>query len=184
MSPDKLYGSDIFADYKVLGQELFRDKDRFQARFITADLFDETADGPLVKTEGTWNVVNIIMFLHIWDWDTQVRACKRILKLLVRAKGSMIIGLQTGTTQPGELVLKPPHVAVGEEKSVYRHSKETFLDMWKIVGSDEGLELDVRVEYDDQQARERTAKEEESGGGKWFFSGSEQRRLFFTIETL
>lgn len=96
----------------------------------------------------------------------------------------MIIGVQTGTTQPGELVLKPPYVAVGEEKSVYRHSKETFLDMWKIVGSDEGLELDVRVEYDDQQARERRAKEEESGERKSFFSGPEQRRLFFTIETL
>lgn len=163
---------------------MFRDKDRFRARFLTADLFDETADGPLVKTEGTWNVVSIIMFLHIWDWDTQVRACKRILKLLVREKGSMIIGVQSGTTQPGELVLKPPYIAVGEEKSVYRHSKETFLDMWKIVGSDEGLELDVRVEYDDQQALERRAKEEESGERKSFFSGPEQRRLFFTIETL
>lgn len=182
--PQGLYGSDIFSEYESVGHELFRDADTFKNHFIAADIFDETADSRLAKTEGTWDVISIVMFLHIYDWDTQVRTCKRILKLLSRKPGSMVIGAQTGSTDAGEHFLKPPFVAEGRQKSVYRQSMETLTEMWRIVERDEGIRLKVDVVYDEQNDRDTRAKEEETGEKKKFFSGPQQRRLFFTVEIL
>lgn len=165
-----------------MGHELFRDRETFQNRFIMADLFDTTSDSALERTKGKWDVINIIMFLHVFDWSTQLVACKRILGLLSRKSGNMIIGAQTGSTEAGEHVLKPPFVAEGEHKTVYRQSLETFTDMWKIVEKDEDVKLKIQVQYDEEKDRELRAKEEETGGKNKFFSGQHQRRLFFTIE--
>ena len=179
-----VYGSDIYSDYERIGHQLFHDADTFKDRFIGADIFEEDKNNALVKTEGTWDVISIVMFLHIFDWPTQIRACKRILKLLSRRPGSMVIGAQTGSTKPGEQVLKPPFVAEGEHKSVFRQSADTFTEMWKIVEQDEGVRLEVDVIYDDQEERERRMKEEEAEGRKRFFSGLEQRRLFFKVQVV
>ena len=180
---DRVFGADLFEEYEAIGHQLFRDEARFANRYIVADLFDDSVDGLLVKSKGTWDIVNIIMFLHIWDLDMQTAACKRIVKLLRPVPGSMIIGAQTGCTQPGELHLKPPHVAEGQERSIYRHNLETFKDMWKEVGKDEGVRLDVKVEYDDQESRDQLAREEQSGEKNFFFQQSpDQVKLFFTVE--
>ena len=180
---ESLFGADLFEEYEAVGHQLFRDRDRFQNRYITADLFDDATDGLLAKTGGTWDIVNIIMFLHIWDRETQLAASKRILKLLCPKPGSMIVGAQTGSTQAGELVLKPPYVAEGEERSIYRHSLDTFEQMWREVEKDAGVNLDVKVTYDAQEARDAIAKEEERGERSFFFKqSSDQRKLFFTIE--
>ena len=185
VSPSVLYGSDFFAEYEAAGHQLFRDSDRFQDRFIAADLFDESSESALWKTAGSWDVINIIMFLHVYDWDTQMRACQQILKLLAKKKGSMVIGAQTGTTKAGEFHLKPPLVAEGESRTLFRHSKETFEQLWKTVADKEDVRLKIQVEYDDPQDREARAREEQERGKKQFFSGlnsgSEQRRLYFTI---
>ncbi|KAM0796363.1 hypothetical protein BDR22DRAFT_900139 [Usnea florida] len=185
--PGRLFGTDLFAEYEAVGHELFRDRDRFQGRFIAADLFDDDdsalGGGSMKNNVGTWDVVNIFMFLHIWDLDTQVAACKRILNLLSPKPGSMVIGAQSGSTQPGEVLLKPPHVADGEEKRIYRHSLESFREMWGKVGKEEGVELKVEVVYDDPEGRDTLAKEEEKGERQFFFKqGPESRKLFFTIE--
>ena len=134
VSPDVLYGFDYFAEYEDAGHRLFRDADRFRGRFIAGDLFDESPDGALEKTAGSWDVVNVTMFLHMYDWPTQVRACKRILKLLVKRKGSMVVGAQTGSVHAGDFHLKPPLVAEGEERTLFRHNLETFRQMWESVG--------------------------------------------------
>ena len=182
---EQLYGSDIFSDYEQAGTMLFCDKDRFTGRFITADLLIEDADDPmggLVKTEETWDVISAFMFLHIWDHKTQVFACKRILKLLKRDTGSLLIGASTGSVNPGEQTFKPPLVV--EEKSVFRHSKETFVQMWNKVGEELGVRVKVECAYDDDGERGARNEEEEGKGKGHFFKGSDQRRLYFTVELL
>jgi SAM-dependent methyltransferase len=179
-----LFGCDIFPQYESVGYELFRDRETFQNRFITADLFDTTSESALMRTKGTWDVISIVMFLHVFDRNTQILACTRILQLLSRKPGSMIIGAQTGSTQPEEHVLKPPFVAEGEYKTVYRQSQETFTDMWKMVEKDEDVKLRIQVQYDEHKDRELRAKEEDTGEKNKFFSGQHQRRLFFTIEIM
>ena len=181
VSPEVLYGADYFAEYEDMGHRLFRDAEKFRNRFIAADILDESPESALEKTAGTWDIVNIFMFLHMYDWATQLRACKRILKLLVRKKGSMVIGAQTGSINAGDVYLKPPVVAEGEERTLFRQNKETFKQMWETVGGEEGVRLKIEVGYDDEQARAARFKEEEEGGKKRFFSGSDQRWLFFNI---
>lgn len=176
-----LWGSDYFGQYEVAGQEFFRDKDRFQNRFIAADLFNESPDSGLVQTEGTWDIINIVMFLHVYNWDKQVQCCRRILKLLSKNKGSMVIGAQVGATDAGEVVLKPPFVAEGEERTVFRQNIDSFTRMWAEVGKEEGVQLDIQVVYDNQANRERRAKEEQGEGKVKFFSGSTLRRLYFAV---
>ncbi|KAI4236487.1 MAG: hypothetical protein LQ349_002514 [Xanthoria aureola] len=181
---EALWGSDYFEEYEAAGHDFFRDADRFHHRFLAADLYDESQESALQKTAGTWDVINIIMFLHIYDWDAQVRACKRILKLLSPEKGSMVIGAQSATTEPGEIRLKPPMVAEGEEKTLYRHSLETFTRMWEEVGKDQGVKLDIWVAYDDEADWKLRVEEEKARGRDRFFAGPTQRRLFFTVTVL
>ncbi|KAK0506889.1 hypothetical protein JMJ35_010589 [Cladonia borealis] len=178
---EALWGSDYFAKYEGAGQEFFRDKDRFQNRFIAADLFDESPDSGLVPTAGTWDVISIVMFLHMYDWNRQVQCCRQILKLLSKSKGSMVIGAQTGAIDAEEVVLKPPYVAEGEERTVFRHNIKTFTRMWQEVGNEVGVQLDISVVYDHQADRERRVKEEQGGGKDKFFSGATHRRLCFTV---
>lgn len=51
----RFWGSDYFAEYEAAGHEVFCDADRFQSRFITADLLDESPDNEMMKTAGTWD---------------------------------------------------------------------------------------------------------------------------------
>ena len=184
---DSLYGADICSGYETIGHELFRDQDRFQARFITGDLFDESSDSFLTKTKGGWDVISTVMFLHLWDLDDQVTACKRILKLLKPQKGSLIIGSQTGLMEAKNQLLKPPHAKLGEEKYVYRHSLDTFRSMWDQVQKDEAITLKVEVGRNDADAREKIWKEQERGERGGFLPPSDwntELKLFFTVELM
>ncbi|MCJ1478663.1 hypothetical protein MMC13_007344 [Lambiella insularis] len=171
-SPTQLWGSDIFPAFESAGHALFRDKDRFRNRFLTADVF--AADGALAQTEGSWDVVSIFMFLHVWDLPAQKRVCARILKLLRPQAGSWVVGKQVGSVKPREWPLRPPFVREGEEKNVWRHSVETFREMWEEVGREEGVGLDVQVKY--EQGVEYS--------GKSMFAGEDYRQLYFIIKRL
>ena len=81
----------------------------------------------------------------------------------------------------GSVVLKPPFVAEGEERTIYRHDIESFTRMREEVGKEEDVQFDIQVVYDDQADRERRVKEEQEEGKAKFFSGSSQRRLYFTV---
>ena len=92
----------------------------------------------------------------------------------------MVIGVQTGATDAGEVVLKPPFVAEGEEGTVFRQNIDTFTRMWEEVGKEEGIQFKTQVVYDDQADRERRA-EEQAGAKDKFFTGATERRLYFTV---
>lgn len=174
---ESLFGSDIFPAYEAAGHALFNDASTFTNRFIAGDIFDVSPQSALVRTQGTWDVIVIYMFLHVFDLDGQTRACGRILDLLCLKPGSTVIGAQTATIKPAEQKLVPPFVKPGEHKSVYRHSRETFEKMWADVGKSRGVDLKIWAEYEALQP-EVSGNEDQ----KRFFTGSEQRRLFFTIE--
>ena len=177
-----LYGSDILPEYEKAGQNFFCDGDKFtHDHFIAADVLDSSPGNGLVKTEGTWDIIAITMFLHIWDLETQIQACKRILKLVKQEKGSLIIGSQTGNEQAHALLLKPPF----GERSVYRHNLESFKAMWLGVADETGVCLEVHVDYAKQEGTNKLVGELAGEEGKQkFFSGPQDRRLVFTIEVV
>ena len=177
------YGSDLFKGYEDVGYALFRDQEKMKGHFIQSNIFDNSSDAPLVKTRGTWDVVNINMFLHGFVWDEQVSACKYILKLLKPQPGSVVMGIQSGTTKSGVVTLGPPFLSGGMKKDVFVHDTDSFRKMWEEVAESEGIELKIDVGY---QQRIELGKDE-AGQPKrvGFFpntAGGEQRRLFFAIE--
>ncbi len=182
-----LYCSDVFAEYENVDHALFRDASVFtEGHFIAADLLDADSTGnQLESTEGTWDVIAISMFLHIWDLKTQGEACKRILKLLKRREGSLVIGSQTGNEQPHESPLKPPFIAEGKERSLYRHYLDSFRRMWMDVGDEVGMRLDVQVDYAKQEGTHELVGEGAVEKGKQkFFMGAQERRLVFVVKVL
>lgn len=178
------YGSDLFEGYEGVGHALFRDAEKMKGHFIQADIFDNSPDAPLVKTRGTWDVVNINMFLHGFIWDQQVSACKSILKLLKPQPGSVVMGIQSGSTKSGVVTLGPPFLSDGVTKDVFIHDTESFKKMWDDVAQSEGIELKIDVGI---QPRLDLGKPEDGAAHSkraGFFpkTEGEQRRLFFTIE--
>lgn len=166
---------------------LFKDADRFTPEhFIVGDIFDtDPRTSVLAKTAGSWSVVNIFMFLHIFNLEKSELACIQILKLLRPEPGSFVLGAQTGTLNAGEMVVPPPLAEPGENKVVWRHSRETMIDMWKRVGERLGIELKVWADYDQDEIRERElgiAQDQDWEKRNRFFTGKDERRIFFLVE--
>jgi hypothetical protein len=180
-----LYGADVLPAFEAAGHELFRDKDRFDSsHFITGDVFAE--NDQLAQTRGSWNMIHISMFLHVFSLERQEMASLNILRLLKDAPQSTIFGTQTGTLHAGELVLQPPMCEPGEHKTIFRHNKETMKEMWERVARSAGMEVQVWTAYDEQDAAER-ARGREAKGEEWekserFFIGDGERRIFFRVE--
>jgi hypothetical protein len=180
-----LYGADALPAFEAAGHGLFRDQDRFDpSHFITGDIFSDTDD--LARTRGSWDLIHIAMFLHLFSIENQEKACENMLRLLKKAPHATIFGTQTGTLDAGELVLRPPMCEPGEHKTVFRHSKGTMKDMWERVARSAGIKVDIWADYDEKDAAERTQGRKEKGEG-WekrerFFVGERERRIFFRVE--
>jgi len=170
----QLYGADMLPEYEAVGYDLFQDKEKFAGRFIASDIF--ATDEDLAKTEGTWDVISIFMFLHVWDMKDQKRACQRLLKLLKPKANSWIIGAQTGSEVPFEFALRPPFATPGQKKTVYRHNLDTFRKMWEEVAEEEGVRVDIWLQY------EESPKKKPEGGGQPYLAGEHNRRFFFLIK--
>lgn len=180
-----VYGSDLLAGYEGVGHALFRDEDKLKGHFIQSDILDQAPDSPLAKTRGTWDVVNINMFLHGFVWDEQVSACKSILKLLKPEPGSLVMGMQSASTKCGAVTFGAPFLPEGEEREIFVHDTDSFTKMWEDIGKSEGVELKIAASY---QAKLELGKAPD--GSKQtkrapFFpntEGGEQRRMCFSIE--
>jgi hypothetical protein len=129
---DNLIGNDIVNHFD-LGYEFFKDEDRFRVRYIESDLLFPTPE--MQKLNGQIDVISIVHVLHQWDWETQVLACKKLVKL--SKPGSVVIGYQGGTNDIAKrtkLNLEYGHPAF------LLHDAETFQRMWSDVGEETGTE--------------------------------------------
>jgi hypothetical protein len=180
-----LYGADLFPAFERAGYALFRDQERFHSsHFITGDIFSDTDD--LARLRGSWDMIHIAMFLHVFSLKSQEKACENMLRLLKNAPHSTIFGTQTGTLDAEELVLQPPMCEPGEHKTIFRHNKETMKEMWEKVAKSAGIKVQVWTEYDEKDAVER-AEGRKKKGEEWekserFFTGDKQRRILFRVE--
>ncbi|KAF2867061.1 hypothetical protein BDV95DRAFT_631234 [Massariosphaeria phaeospora] len=182
-----LYGADVLPGFEAAGHALFKDSDRFDSsHFITGDIFSDNDD--LAKTRGTWDIIHVAMFLHIFSRADQEAACRNILKLLKAGPGFVIIGTQTGSMDAGELVLKPPMCEPGEHKTIFRQSKETMSETWRRAADEVNVHVQVWTGYDEDEARHRADSRAEKGE-EWerkerFFVGERERRIFFHVDVV
>ncbi|KAI1325339.1 hypothetical protein F5Y16DRAFT_423087 [Xylariaceae sp. FL0255] len=160
-SPSAVYGADVLPGFKDAGYTLFQDRDRFDdSHFITDDIFSEVDE--LARTRD------------------QQAASKNILKLLKLVSGSMIVGTQTGSLDAGDFKLQPPLCEPGQDKTIYRQSKETLRTLFEDAAQALGISVRVWTEYDEGIGE---------SGGDWknegrVFVGSKERRIFLRIELL
>lgn len=153
------------ADFYELGYELFQDRDTLKSKFIAADIMDEAS--ALNVLDGKVDAIYVGAFLHLFDYEGQVKVCERIVKLLTDKKDSVVLGLQVGNVIAGAQPEKRDPA-----ENMYRHNEESFKRMWEEVG--EKTNTKWRVETD---LRETGAKDNSSK--TWH--DSNMRRLRFTV---
>ena len=127
--PDNLYALDVVSHWDV-GYELFRDRDRFSAGFIEADILFPNAE--LQALTGKIDIISITHVLHQWDWADQVK-CLVQLAGLSSGPGAMVVGFQVGSVGVREIR------ALGLAKTdAYWHSPESLEELWQQVGKKTG----------------------------------------------
>ncbi|KIK62579.1 hypothetical protein GYMLUDRAFT_72780 [Collybiopsis luxurians FD-317 M1] len=155
--------SDLRAEFWKFGHDLFNsDPATFPVPFIPGDVFDPSfisvqppAQNPPVTTlesvrsllqakpesldflRGHLSAIHASAFFHLFNEDEQFVIAKKLASLLSPLPGSVIFGAHIGSSQ-----------AIGDTKnklggSHYRHSPDTWKEMWEKVFEGEGL---IRVE--------------------------------------
>jgi SAM-dependent methyltransferase len=132
------YASDLRLDFLDLGYELFRDKATLQSKFIAADIFDVDG-GPLAELDGKIDIINASSFFHLFPIEEQQQAARHCLKLLKARPGSLIIGRQKASRNPG----KDSGRSGGAPK--FWHSAESWQKFWQEIGEETGVTFDVVV---------------------------------------
>jgi hypothetical protein len=129
---ENLVGNDIVNHFD-LGYEFFNDKDRFHVRYIESDLLFPNSE--MKQLHGQINVISIVHVLHQWNWDTQVFACKELVKY--SKPGSVVIGYQGGTN---DIAKRTKLSKENGHPEFTLHDTETFQRMWNVVGEETGTE--------------------------------------------
>jgi SAM-dependent methyltransferase len=132
---ENIYGCDLQPDFIELGYKLFKDRDRLQAKFLVADIFDPNS--ALADLRGQIDMVYAGSFFHLWGLEKQIEVSKAVVSLLRPCPGSMILGRQVGATEAAE-----NKSALGV---MYRHNVESFSKMWKEIGDDLGIRFTVKA---------------------------------------
>jgi hypothetical protein len=142
--PENLYGSDLHAEFLDIGYSLFKDALTLKSTFIAADIFDTSTTStasPLSQLEGKLDIIWAGSFLHLFTWDSDILAIKRMITLLKPVKGVMVVGKQMGNVKVGEFKYKG-----ALEGSMYLHDGASFKRMWFQVGEETGTEWNVVIE--------------------------------------
>lgn len=134
---ENTYGADLEKKFMEVGYELFMDKSTLKTTLIEADIFNPESD--LKQLDGQIDVVHAASFFHLFSWDGQVKAAKRVVLLLKNSPGSMIVGRQAGNVEAGEVTGRVT------DRSRFQHNPESFAKLWKQVGIETGTEWKVEA---------------------------------------
>lgn len=140
---DKMYASDLKGQFWNVGYELFLDKPSLEATFIEADIFDDQSG--LQQLAGKLDIVHAASFFHLFDWDGQVAAAKKIVGLFNSDSKSLLIGRQAGREEAGDFTAQ-----VEQTKSRYWHNPESWAKLWKQVSEETGTSWEVEADFDDR----------------------------------
>jgi len=145
-SPSNLYGTDYQQGFLDCGHDLFKDRDRLEKQFFTADLINgiDEVDAKRGELKGRMDIIHAANFLHLFDLDTQYKVAKNIFYFLSDKPGSLIIGSQTGRVKSG--VYTSPRTGEGRPKTIWRHNETSFEKMWKEVAEEVLGEGKVKID--------------------------------------
>ncbi|KAF7172374.1 hypothetical protein CNMCM5623_004582 [Aspergillus felis] len=137
--PRNLYGSDIQQDFLNLGYELFLDREILPgSQLIVADVLDKES-ALYTRLSGKLNIVYISLFLHVFDFETQVTVAQNVFDLLTAEPGSLIVCRVTACRDQGVLS------ATQERMPYYYHDLASWERLWKEVQRQTGVKLFVET---------------------------------------
>lgn len=76
----------------------------------------------------------------MFTWDDQVKAAKRVAKLMRPQKGSLILGSQVAQSEPGEY----ENELKRGSGTMYRHDQRSWQRLWELVGKEIGVDFRVK----------------------------------------
>ncbi|KAI0382333.1 hypothetical protein F5Y04DRAFT_53194 [Hypomontagnella monticulosa] len=127
----RLYGTDLEPRFLDAGFDLFKDRDTFKGAFVAGDMLKESdgdGDEILKRLDGRMSIIHATSFFHLFTWDDQVRAARRLVRLLKADDPDiMIFGRQVGTTTPGAR-----QGARGDKR--FLHNATSWQELWDEVG--------------------------------------------------
>lgn len=172
----QLFGVDKIGQFEELGFNFFRDNNNFANVFAEADILSEDEGSALLQTIGTWDIVTSSMFLHAFDWRTQVAIVKKMMTL-AKGKGSWIVGLFAGDVESQEVPVLPPLVPEGMKVTRFIHNKQSLRRLFE--EAQVGMSMKLKVEVDVQEDEKSVYTQEIQSG---FFTTEKARLLFYFVE--
>ncbi|KAL3479556.1 hypothetical protein BJX99DRAFT_221868 [Aspergillus californicus] len=141
---ENLYGLDLHSELVELGYELFRDRETLKATFLAQDFFEDT---PLFrKIDKTLGVINSGYFMHLWDWEGQVKLGLRMVKMLAsgQEEGGLIVGVHFG-------LKRTKTVKTEDGREMFVHNSNSLLKMWGEIEGLAGRKLRVEVAVEEDE---------------------------------
>lgn len=160
---ENLYGVDIHSKFIDLGYDLFKDRETLKSQFLIADIFDP--ESMLKTVHGEIDIVHAWAVFHLFDWEGQVEAGKRVVRMLRARRGSLLVGGQAGRLKPGLYGGRPTEMG-----TMWLHDEETWKELWRTIGEATGTVWKVEVQMD------------VVGVGPLRKADPKVRRLLFTVE--
>jgi len=140
---ENTYASDLKTQFWDMGYELFLDKSSLKTTFVDADIFDDKSG--LQELAGKFDVVHAASFFHLFDWDGQIAAAKKVVELMNPESNALIIGRQAGRAEAGDFTAQ-----VEQTKSRYWHNPASWTKLWEQVGIETGTQWKVEADFDDK----------------------------------
>ena len=131
VSSSQMYGLDLEQRFIEMGYDLFQDRDRLHAKFVSGDLLAAPGTAGSDELDILFENMDIVFassLLHFWDWDDMLLAAIRLVSFTKNKTGSMVGGRQMGSLKAGSYFMP------GMGGRVYRHNVESMKTFWDQVG--------------------------------------------------
>lgn len=113
-----IFGTELKPEFIELGFELFRDRKTLENNFTTGDFLSSEKAG---LQEKSFDLIYAGSFIHLFEWDLQVKALINAVSLLKHKSGSTIFGRQTGRKVSERLAHPASYTG-----HAFFHNKESF----------------------------------------------------------
>ena len=140
-SSEAMYWIDIEPAFFGLGYELFRDREKMHATFLSADLTRTVLPG-IGSLESKFDIISAQSFFHLFALADQVLAATHLTRLTKPTPGSIIVGRQLGLMEARESQGLTP------ETITFVHNPDSFTNLWQDIGAATGSKRKVHTEVE------------------------------------
>lgn len=139
-----MYATDIISDFWELSYDLFRDKESFDAQYITADVLDSTS--PLSQIGRKIDICLVNQVFHLFDRKSQLMMAKNLVAL--SQPSCWVVGWHIGSINGAALPVRTETGgdtgSAGSDTKLF-HNNETWRDLWRQVGQETNTNWSVET---------------------------------------